>query len=75
MTTRAKALPIQPRTRPCACGGTAEVSATVSPYDFTYVCRCGRAGVVSWAHAKPAPRFEAPDLFNDVLIDGLPIRT
>jgi len=47
----------QAPSRPCDCGRRAIVMATPSPYEFAWTCRhCGRAGLVSWAHAHPPPR-------------------
>ena len=37
------------------------------PYEFAWRCGCGRAGLIAWAHANPAPQWAEPeaDLFGN----------
>lgn len=51
MTTRE-----QSATYLCECGQRPPVERE-SDYEFRWRCRCGRAGVLSWAHADPPPLF------------------
>lgn len=49
------------------CGARVPVRQ-MSPWEFAWACSCGEAGVISWAHAAPPPRFEVaakePSLFD-----------
>ncbi len=40
------------------CHAPVDVLPTVSLWEFTYTCTCGRGEtVISWAHAQPPPEF------------------
>ncbi len=59
---------IQQATGRCECGATFRYLSTRA-YEFEWSCRCGSAGVVSWAHAKAPPVFametEQAELFKE----------
>ncbi len=53
---------LQPVSSRCPwCDGVRVVTATESPWEFTWVCQgCQAHGVTSWAHAEPPPVFAEP---------------
>ena len=53
----------------CDCGRSCEVVATESLWEFLWHCHCGRAGVISWAHASPPPGIGAPTIGQTRLFD------
>lgn len=43
----------------CDCGRTYPITPQpASAYEFDWACLCGRAGVISWAHAAPPPTIQ-----------------
>jgi hypothetical protein len=51
-------VPTQQPVHACDCGQPAPVTPTDSPREFTWVCPCGRTGLISWAHKADPPRWE-----------------
>jgi hypothetical protein len=48
----------QPSVERCPCGRLRSVTATESPWEFTYRCACGQYGTWSFAHKDPPPTYE-----------------
>lgn len=46
----------QLQTHRCDCGAQATVTQETA-YEFPWLCACGRAGIISWAHARQPPQF------------------
>lgn len=45
----------------CECRRLAIVTATESPWEFSWTCEaCKRSGLISWFHGSPPPTF-APE--------------
>ena len=53
----------------CDCGAKVPV-APMTAYEFTWRCRCGRAGVISHAHAADPPMFQPAQstLFDSLVV-------
>ena len=58
--------PVQSATHRCECGARVPV-VRETPYEYAWRCGCGRAGLIAWAHANPAPQWDEreADLFGN----------